>query len=324
MVSKLDERFAFKFEENDEIIPLSGFYFHYCICSRRYRRVVFVMDEGRLGAARRGSRHIRKVTHVLNEIIKSRQILYQHCISREHQESSTKLITQLVQARKEVVKKRVLLQCLTMKKETFVASSEKSLMGSYAGRPLVAFSRDVDQKIAWNHPNLRRHRYVDRVKQNCLDNGDILSEDETKEKIERFFVKLREDEEVKALARQRQKNVSKKKKLRRLGGLLVNDEDAPRVGDFPDPFGTVKKVYDENPFEKLANLRPNYYKVNLLRGGRSDTPASNVNKSFFKEKTDLNTFLEVQEKSNVYKYQIPLPHIQSENKPLALVAAMLK
>ncbi|KAI8778794.1 hypothetical protein BgiMline_020080, partial [Biomphalaria glabrata] len=32
-----------------------------------------VMDEGRLGAAKRGSRRIRKVTHILNEIVKNKQ-----------------------------------------------------------------------------------------------------------------------------------------------------------------------------------------------------------------------------------------------------------
>ncbi|XP_055896711.1 uncharacterized protein LOC106058151 isoform X2 [Biomphalaria glabrata] len=262
------------------------------------------MDEGRLGAAKRGSRRIRKVTHILNEIVKNKQVVYQHCLSREQQESSSKLLTQVVRVRKDVVKKRVLLQCLNMRKQSSSASSSLDSLGAYGGQPLSSFSRDVDQRIAWYHPKLRRHRYVERVKQNCADQGAILNEHEAKTKMDSFFKQLREDEERRALtlAQQRLTTRVQKKTFRRLGGLLVTDEDAPRDGDFPDPFGTVKKVYDENPFEKLASLRPSYYKMDLFRGARADTTLSNVQRHSVKEKSQSNNLASLGESSTT-----PLP-----------------
>lgn len=54
-------------------------------------------------------------------------------------------------------------------------------------------------------------------------------------------------------------------RYRRVGGLLVGEDDGPRDGDFPDPFGTVKKYLEDNTLSRLAGLIPSRFKAELLK-----------------------------------------------------------
>ncbi|GFO49024.1 transport protein sec16a [Plakobranchus ocellatus] len=146
------------------------------------------MDEGRLRAVRKSQRLHRKFAHAINDTIRNRQEYYQSCLSREEQEARARLVSKVIGMRRTVVRNRVLLQCLNVHRKNHPDRAHtEPLLGKYGGRPIDSFTRDIDQKLAWYHPRLRRLRKVDRIKQSCLKHGDILSEDTIREKMSEFF-----------------------------------------------------------------------------------------------------------------------------------------
>ncbi|GFR76727.1 transport protein Sec16A [Elysia marginata] len=72
------------------------------------------MDEGRLKAVKKGQKLHRKFAYAMNDTIRNRQEYYQTCLSREEQETHARLMSKVINIRKNVVRNRVLLQCLNL------------------------------------------------------------------------------------------------------------------------------------------------------------------------------------------------------------------
>ncbi|XP_012945961.1 uncharacterized protein LOC106013814 [Aplysia californica] len=195
-------------------------------------------DGGRLAAVRKCQNYNRKFVHIMNDIIKNRQEVYHNCLSREQQEASTKLVSDVLTVKRSVVRNRVLLQCMQARKQSSQHDPTPQTYGVYRGRPLDAFSRDIDRVLAWNHPRLKRLRKVERAKQNCLKHGAILDQRAMKSKMEDFFSRYRQRAEAvaaynRSLRRSSPQPDRKKKKRAGLGSLT--DENSFVYHSLPDP-----------------------------------------------------------------------------------------
>lgn len=144
------------------------------------------MDTGRLGDVRRHENSNRKFMCILNNMIKSRWEIVDDSLSRERNEADIRLEKAGTLWRRKHVQQRVLLQCLKMRKETLAHSSARRY-GSYGGKPLGAFSRDMDRFISDNHPKKRRQRKVKRALLESIERGQIIAPEDIPKKVERYF-----------------------------------------------------------------------------------------------------------------------------------------
>jgi len=143
------------------------------------------MDEGRLGAVRKSQSYNRKSVHVMNEIIKNKQDLYQGFLSREEHVTHARLMTDVISAKRNVVRNHVLLQCMEGLRED--TASGDATLGVYKGRPIASLTRDIDYLVAQNHPKLRRLRLCKKVKENGFKYGTLLDPSTMRSKVDDFF-----------------------------------------------------------------------------------------------------------------------------------------
>ncbi|XP_059175682.1 uncharacterized protein LOC131955542 [Physella acuta] len=225
------------------------------------------MDDGRLGLVRRHARRNRRMTYVMNEIIRNRQAMNESWLTRHEHKVKARMSTETVLARQAAVRQRVLLHCMDVRKQA--TSSQTNNLGRYAGQTLQDIHRETEERIAWYHPSLRRRRLVERTRDRCLMQGEILQESDVRDRMGQFFQDLQDDMKRHAQTR-RPAPPPNRARYRRVGGLLVGEDDGPRDGDFPDPFGTVKKYLEDNPLGRLAGLIPSRFKAELLRAQEAE------------------------------------------------------
>lgn len=149
------------------------------------------MDTGRLGDVRRHENKNRKFMCILNNMVKSRWDIVADSLNREQNEMGVKLEKAGTLWRRKHVQQRVLQQCLKMRRESLVNSSA-CRYGSYGGKPLYAFSREMDKFITDNHPKKRRQRKVKQALLESIEHGKILPPDEIPKRMDKFFSSWKE------------------------------------------------------------------------------------------------------------------------------------
>jgi len=147
------------------------------------------MDEGRLLAVGRSRNYRRKCVQVMNDIIKNQQVIYQSYLSKEAHVTTARWLDHVVAVKHALVRGRVLRQCLRAIKTRDSGPSHPNL-GAYQGRPVASFSRDVDHRMALNHPRLRRLRQCEKVMEDGRKYGTILDPLAMRSKVEDFFDNL--------------------------------------------------------------------------------------------------------------------------------------
>ncbi|XP_041368750.1 uncharacterized protein LOC121383055 [Gigantopelta aegis] len=146
------------------------------------------MDEGRIGAVKRQEDKHRKFACILNEMIKSRETEYEKSLSRERYETSFRYVKNFMSVKQSLVRQKILQQCLAMRRRAAREDDPAvQMFGQYGGVPLHGFSRDVEQHIINMHPKIRRIRKVQKLLRESKQNGAILDEDATAERINNFF-----------------------------------------------------------------------------------------------------------------------------------------
>ncbi|XP_048777889.1 uncharacterized protein LOC125681732 [Ostrea edulis] len=153
------------------------------------------MDTGRLGEVRRHENSNRKFMCILNHMVKSRWETMNDSLSRERNEMDVKLEKAGTLWRRKYVQQRVLQQCLKMRKTTLANSSTARLYGSYGGKPLYAYSRDIERFITDNHPKKRRQRKVKRALLESIERGKIIDPKELPGRVDKYFSVWKEKEE---------------------------------------------------------------------------------------------------------------------------------
>ncbi|KAK3095653.1 hypothetical protein FSP39_017202 [Pinctada imbricata] len=151
------------------------------------------MDAGRLGIVRRQENSHRKYVCILNDVIKSRWEIIDQSISREKFEISVKHDKSFIPWKRRFVHQRVLQECMRMRRET-TDSKTKRQYGEYGGKPLYAFTRDINRYISEMHPRLRRERKVRKALSEAVEQGKILDPSVISRKME-THLKTWEDED---------------------------------------------------------------------------------------------------------------------------------
>lgn len=128
---------------------------------------------------------------ILNHMVKSRWEIVADGLNREQNEMDVKLEKAGTLWRRKYVQQRVLQQCLKMRRESLINSSARRY-GSYGGKPLYAFSREMDKFISDNHPKKRRQRKVKQALLESIEHGKILPSEEIPKRVDKYFSSWKE------------------------------------------------------------------------------------------------------------------------------------
>ncbi|KAL3870777.1 hypothetical protein ACJMK2_038820 [Sinanodonta woodiana] len=145
------------------------------------------MDEGRLGFVHRQENKHRKFNVVMNDVIKSRWETYDEYITKEKLRVDHRFQKSKMLIRRALVRQKVLQRCLKLRQETVNKRHISPNFGKYGGKPLVAFSRDIDAYIADNHPKMRRFRKIRKLIDDSIESGAILDENRAYQKVQTYF-----------------------------------------------------------------------------------------------------------------------------------------
>ncbi|XP_061164282.1 uncharacterized protein LOC133173310 [Saccostrea echinata] len=145
------------------------------------------MDTGRLGEVRRHENSNRKFMCILNHMIKTRWETVNDSLTRERNEMDNRLDKAGTLWRRKHVQQRVLQQCMKMRKDNLSNSSAARRFGCYGGKPLFAYSRDIDRFISDNHPKKRRQRKVKQALLESIERGQIIDPKEIPKRVENCF-----------------------------------------------------------------------------------------------------------------------------------------
>ncbi|KAH3791561.1 hypothetical protein DPMN_145049 [Dreissena polymorpha] len=129
------------------------------------------MDDGRVGACHRLENKRRKFLIVINDLVKSKYEVYADFLDKAEAEADYSFEKSKMFVRRALVRQKVLQKCMKMRRHH---PDTKTIFGRYGGKPIEAFSRDIEGFIAHNHPKLRRKRHHQRLLNESLEKGAIL------------------------------------------------------------------------------------------------------------------------------------------------------
>ncbi len=129
------------------------------------------MDTGRVGACHRLENKRRKFLMVINDLVKTRYEVYADFLYNAQVEADYSLEKSKMFVRRALVRQKVLQKCMKMRRHH---PDTETIFGRYGGKPIEAFSRDIEGLIAHNHPKLRRKRHHQRLLNESLEKGAIL------------------------------------------------------------------------------------------------------------------------------------------------------
>lgn len=233
------------------------------------------MDEGRLGIVRKRENSQRKYVYIVNDVIKSKWGVLDEHIAREKLQQSLDWEKSTMSVRRIVIRQKVLKQCMKMRREGVATKVKERMLGYYGGKPIHAFTRDIDQQIADNHPRLRRLRKVRKQIQESIETGKILKPVEMSKRMNHFFEKhfKEEKKEPKKPEKEEEDDDGDKKKdifSRHRGALppirglvnpfykVVRDED---VRPSKDDDKADKPDNDQETFDRLVVEQENPEKI---------------------------------------------------------------
>ena len=175
------------------------------------------MDSGRVGACHKLENKRRRYLMVVNDVVKSRYDVLAEYLDHAHDESAHNFEKSKAFVRRALVRQKVLQKCMKMRRQNV---GNQNMYGRYGGKPIDAFSRDIESFIAFNHPKKRRKRYLQKLMDDSLDTGAILKEDIAQERVqswmERSYTKYklmkakREQSIVKSIPEEKPKSLPKR------------------------------------------------------------------------------------------------------------------
>lgn len=142
------------------------------------------MDTGRVGMCTKLENKRRKFLIIINDVEKNRYDVYSEYLDHAHAEAEHSYEKSKMFVRRALVRQKVLQKCMKMRKRTLNSKPE---FGRYGGRPIEAFSRDIEGYIAHNHPKLRRKRYLEKLLEESLENGEILKQTTVQDKVSNWM-----------------------------------------------------------------------------------------------------------------------------------------
>ncbi|XP_060067988.1 uncharacterized protein LOC132548183 [Ylistrum balloti] len=147
------------------------------------------MDEGRLGIVRKRENNHRKYVYIVNDVIKSKWGVLDEHITREKVQHSLDWEKSTTAVRRILIRQKFLKQCMKIRRDGVATKVKESMLGYYGGKSIPAFTRDIDQQIADNHPRLRRMRKVRKQIQESIETGKILKPIEMSKRMHNYFDK---------------------------------------------------------------------------------------------------------------------------------------
>ncbi|XP_033732784.1 uncharacterized protein LOC117322129 [Pecten maximus] len=205
------------------------------------------MDEGRLGFVRKRENNHRKYVYIVNDVIKSKWGVLDEHIAREKIQHSLDWEKSTMSVRRILIRQKVLKQCMKMRRDGVATKVKERMLGYYGGKPIHAFTRDIDQQIADNHPRLRRMRKVRKQIQESIVTGKILKPVEMSQRMNNYFEKHFKEEEKETKKPEKDEDddddVQKKDIFSRHRGAL------PPIRGLVNPFYKVVRDDDTKPSE---------------------------------------------------------------------------
>lgn len=141
------------------------------------------MDEGRIAHVRKIEKYNKKYVESLNLILHIQKERDTKCIRIDKQCISDKIQKSIMAVKNDVVRKRVLQQCLKMRSDNECVSP----YGSYGGKSVQSFTPEIEQYIIEMHPKQRRIRKANMLKDYGKERGAIFTHSGYKRKVEEFF-----------------------------------------------------------------------------------------------------------------------------------------
>lgn len=151
------------------------------------------MDTGRVGACHRLENKRRKFLIVINDVVKNKNDVYSEYLTHANAEAEHNFEKSKMFVRRALVRQKVLQQCMRMKR--LQPNDNRAVFGRYGGKTIESFGRDIESFIAYNHPKMRRQRYLQKLLKESFDKGVILKpnvvEDRVASWMERSYTKYK-------------------------------------------------------------------------------------------------------------------------------------
>lgn len=142
------------------------------------------MDTGRVGACHRLENKRRKFLIVINDVVKNKYDVTTNYLDHSYEEIASRLEKSKMFVRRALVRQKVLQKCMKMRRTEKPANS---VFGRYEGKPVEAFGKDIEKFIAFNHPKMRRQRYLQKLMNESLEKGAILQETIAQQRVSNWL-----------------------------------------------------------------------------------------------------------------------------------------
>lgn len=226
------------------------------------------MDTGRVAACIKLENKRRKFLIVVNDVVRNKYDVYSEYLDRAQAATDHSLDKSKMFVRRALVRQKVLQKCMKMRRQNYAEVESKSLFGRYGGKPIESFGRDIESFIAYNHPKMRRKRYLQKLLNESLEKGAILkenvAEDRVSKWIERSYTKFR------LKKAQREKTNLEPIKERPEKSSERRHHPVPRLPVLSNPFYTGRSSIDENK-ETQADILKISDNMNKLKLEESET-----------------------------------------------------
>lgn len=235
------------------------------------------MDTGRVGACHKLENKRRKFLIVINDVVKNKYDVYAEYLDHAHNEIEHNFEKSKMFVRRALVRQKVLQKCMKMRRRN--VDENRTVFGRYGGKPIESFGKDIESFIAYNHPKMRRRRYLQKLLEESLDKGAILKQNVVEDRVagwmERSYTKYklkkakREKTILEPIKEKKERSVDKKAMQLRLP-VLTNpfysgaremeaemstsvDADVLKITDDLEKVN-IEKSNDKPEIEKRATL----------------------------------------------------------------------
>lgn len=151
------------------------------------------MDTGRVGACHKLENKRRKFLIVINDVVKNKYDVYAEYLDHAHKETDHNFEKSKMFVRRALVRQKVLQKCMKMRRLNI--NENRTVFGRYGGKPIESFSKDIESFIAYNHPRMRRQRYLQKLLNESLEKGAILEQNVVENRVadwmERSYTKYK-------------------------------------------------------------------------------------------------------------------------------------
>lgn len=145
------------------------------------------MSTERLKILHKQEQNQRKFVCVMNDVAKTQQLLYEGYIDKEKHEAEQKSDKSIVMTRRNIVRQRVLKECMKNKREDVERSNAKKIFGQYNGEQVEHIASGIDTYLERNHPKIRRRKKVEQLFEEGYRKGAILDNRTVHAKVNEYF-----------------------------------------------------------------------------------------------------------------------------------------